>query len=102
VIGVALATFAWAANPPDEAKVRVAPVLLRTGTPVELILSDAGKTRLKAALGEKCVVQPAITAIAIEDLGGRTYSIAFPHSDRCNATLETLSPSDGMVVLPEE
>lgn len=99
VIGAGVLLFAWGANPPAEQAIRRMPVLVRTPTEVQVVLSSDGRQRLGPVLGQECAAKP-IDAVAIADLGGGGYTLAVANSSSCQDAVVTVASSDGIVSLP--
>jgi hypothetical protein len=90
---VAIALFAWAANPPADdasasAVVSPAPVL------VKVTLTSAGREALKNALGQQCTERSSIRALSIGGSDGAPKLVTIPE-DTCGAAQFTLEPGLG-------
>jgi hypothetical protein len=89
-----IATFAWAANPPEPSS--PSPVVAKIPSNVTVVIRRPSST-LKMMLGSTCDLT-AVKAIAIADLGANYQVTSIPTS-RCKAAVFVVTPAMGRVVL---
>ena len=95
-VAVAVATFAWAANPPPDATASVVkPGVLTVPMSGTLTLTEAGQEPLKDALGAKCVLTGNLTVLVL----GKTDAgpDALVQQSSCTRTRFIVVPAWGSV-----
>lgn len=88
----AIATFAWAANPPT-----AQPLAVQIPSKGTVKLTDAGRAGLATTLGQACVDEP-VPVIVLGGADGKFDLVAIP-SDKCRPARFTLTEGGGIGAL---
>jgi hypothetical protein len=100
IVGAAaIGVFAWAANPPDPKPPAGEPsrVVRPSPVPLTFALSEAGRDKLRGALGKRCVKEGAIRALSIGGKEGAPLIVVLP-SAGCRPQQFTLSSDLGKAI----
>jgi hypothetical protein len=86
VLVVAVGMFLFVRSLGDPSEPKEAPALLRTPTPVVMVLDDSGRSRLEPVLGAGCV-GGKIPAVVLEQRGSDEMRVAVAGSAECHAVI---------------